>query len=80
MNQTRLGSLIETLFNVAIGLVVSMAANALVFPQFGFYPSLGQNVVITLIYTAISIIRQYVLRRWFNARLHRAAVALASRA
>ena len=30
-----------------------------------------------MIYTAISIARQYVLRRWFNARLQRAAARLA---
>ena len=77
MNQTRLGSLIEALFNVAIGLAVSMIANALVFPHFGFQPSVAENISISLIYTAISIARQYVLRRWFNARLHAAALRLA---
>lgn len=80
MNQTRLGSLIEALFNVAIGLAVSVVANALVFPRFGFHPSAAENVSISLIYTAISIARQYVLRRWFNARLHRTAAMLARRA
>lgn len=77
MTQSRLGSLIEALMNVAIGLLVSMVANALVFPHFGFHPTLGENVSITLIYTAISIARQYVLRRWFNARLHAAAQRMA---
>lgn len=77
MNQTRLGSLIEALMNVAIGLAVSMVANALVFPLFDFHPTAGQNVAISLIYTGISIARQYVLRRWFNARLHRAAQRMA---
>lgn len=77
MNQTRMGSLIEALMNTAIGLVVSVIANQLVFPQFGFHPSLGENVAISVIYTVISIGRQYVLRRWFNARLQRAARSLA---
>lgn len=77
MNQTRIGSLIETLMNVAIGLFVSVIANALVFPRFGFQPSLGENVVISLVYTAISITRQYILRRWFNAKLQKAAVRMA---
>ena len=77
MTQSRLGSLIEALMNVAIGLMVSVVANALVFPRFGFQPSLGENVAISMIYTAISIIRQYVLRRWFNARLQRAAARMA---
>ena len=77
MNQTRIGSLIEALMNVVIGLTVSVAANAIVFPRFGFQPSVGENVAISLIYTAISITRQYVLRRWFNARLQRAAAHFA---
>lgn len=77
MNQTRIGSLIEALMNVAIGLLVSVAANAIVFPRFGFQPTVGENVTISLIYTAISIARQYVLRRWFNARLQRAAERMA---
>ncbi len=80
MPQSRLASLIEALCNVIIGLGVSMVANALVFPRFGFYPSLSQNVAITLIYTGISIARQYILRRWFNARLHGVAKAVAARA
>ncbi len=77
MNQTRIGSLIEALMNVAIGLLVSVVANAIVFPRFGFQPTVGENVTISLIYTAISIARQYVLRRWFNARLQRAAARMA---
>lgn len=80
MNQSRVGSFLEALFNVAIGLAVSMVANALVFPIFDFHPSAGQNITISLIYTAISIVRQYVLRRWFNARLQRAAAQLARHA
>ena len=79
-SQTRLASLIEALCNVLIGLAVSTVANALVFPRFGFYPSLAQNIGISVIYTVISIARQYILRRWFNARLHQAAQAVAARA
>lgn len=77
MNQSRLGSLIEALMNTAIGLVISVIANQLVFPHFGFHPSLGENVAISLIYTAISIARSYLLRRFFNAQLHRAAARMA---
>lgn len=80
MTQSRLGSLIEALMNTLIGLVVSVTANQLVFPLFGFHPSVGQNVAISLIYTAISICRQYILRRWFNKRLHAAAQRMAGAA
>lgn len=74
--QTRLGSLIEAVFNVVIGLAISIVANALVFPMFGFRPTLGQNVWISVIYTVISLVRSYTLRRWFNGRLHSVAQRL----
>lgn len=77
MNQTRLGSLIEAVLNTAIGLVVSVIANQLIFPRFGFHPTLGENILISVIYTAISIARGYCLRRWFNARLQMAAARMA---
>lgn len=79
MNQSRLGSLIETAMNTAIGLFISVIANHYVFPLFGFHPTLGENVVISVIYTAISIARGYALRRFFNARLQRAAHRVARR-
>lgn len=77
MTQTRIGSLIEALFNTCIGLVISVIANQVIFPQFGFHPSVGENVAISAIYTVISIVRGYCLRRWFNARLHQAAQRIA---
>ena len=66
MSQSRKGSATEACINVAVGLIVSMVANAIVFPRFGFHPSLLDNIGITLIYTAISLIRSYCLRRAFN--------------
>lgn len=75
--QTRLGSFIEASFNIAIGLVISTIANAIIFPQFGFNPTLEENVTISVIYTVISLVRQYVIRRWFNAKLQSAAKKLA---
>lgn len=44
MNQTRLGSLIEALMNVAIGLMVSIVANALVFPASASRPAWARTL------------------------------------
>lgn len=77
MNQTRLGSLIEAAINVAIGFWINFAANLLVFPLFGWHVTLADNFILGGIYTAISVARSYVIRRWFNARLHAAAMRLA---
>lgn len=77
MNQTRLGSLIEALFNTLIGLGINLVAQRVVFPLFGFDPPFATNLSIAAIFTVISIARSYIVRRWFNARLQRAAALLA---
>jgi hypothetical protein len=71
MRQTRRGSLVEALINVAIGYGVNMLANALIFPWFGWHITFKQNLLMGVFYTAISIARSYAIRRWFNAWLHR---------
>lgn len=80
MNQTRLGSLIEAWINVAIGFAINFVANLLILPLIGFHISIGQNLFIGVLYTIISVARSYVIRRWFNARLHAAALRLAATA
>jgi hypothetical protein len=67
MSQSRKASALEACTNIAIGLAVSMVANALVFPLFKFHPSGAQNAEITAIYTAISFVRSYLVRRMWNA-------------
>ena len=77
MTQTKLGSLIEALMNVAIGFTINFTANLLIFPLFDMHISLSDNFLMGLIYTVISVARSYVIRRWFNNMLHRAANAMA---
>lgn len=77
MNQTRLGSLIEALANVAIGFGINWLANLAILPLFGFHVTGAQAFGIGCFFTVISIARSYVLRRWFNARLQQAAQRLA---
>ena len=79
MTQTRMGSLIEACMNVLIGFVINMVANFVILPMVGFHITLGQNLFIGLLYTVISVARSYAIRRWFNARLHAAAQAIAGR-
>lgn len=79
MNQTRLGSFIEAWINVILGFCINFCANLLILPLIGFHISVSQNLFIGVLYTLISVARSYVVRRWFNARLHAAAQALAGR-
>lgn len=80
MQQTRLGSLIESVMNVVIGYVVAILSQLLIFPLFEIHVSLVVNLQIAAWFTAVSLVRSYVIRRWFNARLHAAAQALAKKA
>lgn len=70
MSQTPTQSAVESVANVAIGYVVSIAANATILPLFGIAISLSDNLSIGAIYTAISIARSYFVRRAFN-RYHK---------
>lgn len=70
MNQTKLGSLIESIVNIIIGFAINFTANMLVLPLFGFHVTAGSAFQIGLIFTVISIVRSYVLRRWFNSIKH----------
>lgn len=77
MNQSRLSSLYEAVFNTALGFVISVAAGFIIYPLCGVEITVASNIAVSAIYTVISIVRSYAARRWFNARLHRAAQRLA---
>ena len=66
MIQTPTQSAVESVVNVAIGYVVSLAANATILPLFGIAISLSDNLAIGSIYTIFSIARSYCVRRAFN--------------
>ncbi|WP_164503155.1 hypothetical protein [Nitrosomonas sp. JL21] len=68
--QTRLQSLLEAWINVIIGYVVALATQIVVFPWYDIEVSISQNLQIGLIFTAVSIARSYLVRRFFN-RLHK---------
>jgi len=79
MNQTRLGSLIESLMNIVIGYGVALLSQVLVFPLFAIHVPLRTNLLLSMWFTVISLVRSYVIRRWFNARLQSAAQNMALR-
>lgn len=78
MNQTRLGSFIEAWMNVLVGFLVNFGANLVILPLIGFHISVSQNLFIGVLYTIVSVIRSYCIRRWFNARLHATAERIAN--
>ena len=66
MAQTKFGSFIEAWANIAVGFSINFFANMAILPLFGFKVTAGSAFEIGLIFTVISLVRSYVLRRWFN--------------
>lgn len=71
MTQSRISSFVEAWINVVIGFGINWIANMAVLPIFGYHVTAGQAFGIGLIFTAISIVRSYFIRRWFNRLLQR---------
>ena len=78
MNQTKRQSFIEAVFNTTIGFVVALISQIVVFPQFGIQVPFETNLWIGAWFTVISVLRSYIIRRWFNERLRKAAEKVAN--
>jgi len=59
-------SLVESFANIAVGYVVALLSQLAIFPMFGIHVTLTDNLAIGAWFTVISLVRSYVLRRWFN--------------
>jgi len=64
--QSKRNSAFEAIANVAIGYLVSVAANIFVLPAFGYDVTVADSFAIGVAFTIISLLRSYVLRRVFN--------------
>ena len=67
MKQSRLMSLVESLANVLVGYGVAVATQIAVVPLFGLAVTVTENLLIGLIFTSVSVVRSYALRRGFEA-------------
>lgn len=66
MKQSKKQSLKETVISTFIGLAVSLITQIVVFPLYDLEVSFNQNIQITIIFTVVSILRGYLVRRYFN--------------
>ena len=66
--QTRRMSFIESWTNIFIGYTINFTANALLLPLFVKDFTVSDNLILGVLYTTISLIRSYCIRRWFNRR------------
>lgn len=66
--QTKKQSFIESLTSTTIGIIIGIVLNLTILPIFGYPVSLSDSLWISVIFTVISIIRSYIIRRWFNSK------------
>ena len=66
MSQTRTGSMIEKLSDTIFAFCLSVLFAPLFFSLNGLETEVGQNINVVLCFTLLSIIRGYIVRRFFN--------------
>jgi hypothetical protein len=78
VSQSRLSSFYEACINIVIGFTINFFANLVLIPYFLHteVPWVA-NWWMGCAYTLVSLVRSYVIRRWFNAKLHAAALRMA---
>lgn len=64
--QSRCGSALEAVINVLVGYWIAVLAQIAIFPLFGIRIGLADNMAIGLLFTVVSLLRSYWLRRLFN--------------
>lgn len=67
MKQSRLMSLVESVANVVVGYGVAVVTQILIFPVFGLHTTLAENLKMGAVFTIVSIVRSYSIRRIFEA-------------
>ena len=71
MTQSKLWSFVEASANTLIGYAINLAVQLVLYPLYGATFTLTQNIEIGCVFMAVSLVRGYLLRRFFNSRLHR---------
>lgn len=66
VGQTPRGAIIEAWLNIAVGFSVNFVANIFLLPLVGASFTNAENFWLGWIYTAVSIVRSYAIRRTFN--------------
>ena len=59
-------SAVESFANVAVGYGVAVIVTAIVLPAFGYRVSTSDAFGISAVFTVVSLVRSYLLRRAFN--------------
>jgi len=65
MKDKRIKSLIEAILNILVGFSIAFISNLIILPLFGYNVTIWDSLGMSLIFTIISLIRSYTLRRLF---------------
>ena len=68
VKQSRAMSLVEAITNAVVGFLLALLTQIAIFPLFGLAVSVADNLLISTIFTAVSLLRSYALRRLFETR------------
>jgi len=68
MAQSKRSSLLEAVLNTVVGYGISLLAYQYVMPLLGFNTSWSDSVILVAVFSLISIIRNYLIRRVFARR------------
>ena len=66
--QSKMESMIETLTSVFVGWIIGVILNMLVLPLFDYDITVVDSLLVSLIFTVISVVRGYLIRRFFNSK------------
>jgi uncharacterized membrane protein (UPF0136 family) len=68
--QSKAQSMVEVLAGTAFGFCIALASQVFIMAQYGIQTTLAQDAWITVFFTGVSILRGYVVRRFFNWLWH----------
>ena len=66
--QSKKDSFIETLTSVFVGWLIGVILNLTILPLFDYNITVVNSLWVSLIFTVISVVRGYVIRRAFNSK------------
>lgn len=66
--QSKKQSLIETLTSVFVGWLIGVILNLTILPLFNYNITVVDSLWVSLIFTVISVVRGYLIRRFFNSK------------
>jgi len=66
MEQTKIQSIIESITQTTIGLVISLGIQLVIYPLLKIPVTFSQNLIITTVFFLVSFVRNYLVRRFFN--------------